>query len=90
MRECLEETGIQCHDVRPLLAFHSGVDTWLNFTHLYLSEHCEEKAPGSERRVFVPLDECMDMLFSGRIIDMLSITAILALHAERTRKRSHG
>ena len=34
-RECLEETGILCGDLVPLLAFHPTLDALHNPTHLY-------------------------------------------------------
>jgi ADP-ribose pyrophosphatase len=85
VRECFEETGVRCRKVVPLLEFHSGVDIWLNYTYLYVSRTCEvtDTVP-SDRRVFVEMEECLDMVFTGKIIDMLSITAILGLHARRT------
>ena len=36
LRECFEETGIQCTHPQPLLFFHMSVDTIYNPTHLFL------------------------------------------------------
>jgi len=89
VRECFEETGVRCRDVVPLLEFHSGVDIWLNYTHLYVSPKVEvSDAVPDDKRAFVTLEECLDMVFTGKIVDMLSITALLALHARRTRGRA--
>ncbi len=88
VRECFEETGVRCRDVVPLLEFHSGVDIWLNYTHLYISSSCEvTDAVAEDKRALIAMEDCLDMVFTGRIVDMLSITAILALHARRTLGR---
>lgn len=34
IRECLEETGVQCRNLKPLLSYHMGLDVVHNFTSM--------------------------------------------------------
>ncbi|MBL9128767.1 MAG: NUDIX hydrolase [Verrucomicrobiales bacterium] len=83
-REVLEETGLRCHDLRPLLFFHPGLDTFHNPSHLFYSRRHERVAPFRPdprevtECVWVPLRECLGMVFDGRIVDSLSIAGLLA------------
>ena len=84
VRECLEETGIRCLNLRPLLYFHPGLDTFYNPTSVFQTEDYVETNGnrGDPREVvectWVPLKQCMDMVFGGQIVDSLSIIALLA------------
>lgn len=81
-RECLEETGVACAGLRPLICFHPSLDIWKNYTHIFYTEDCREtSSPGSERRAWIPFARCLEMVFDGRISDALSILALLAFHA---------
>ncbi len=87
-RECLEETGILCHGLKPLLMFHPGLDTLYNPTHLFHTRAFEEKAApelihrdevcGQE---WVPLEKCIAMVSSQTIVDSLSVVALLSYNA---------
>lgn len=78
-RECLEETGMQCFNLRPLISYQPGLDALRNPTSIYLSEKLEERARDkAERRVWIPLSRCIDMVFSREIVDSLSIIALLS------------
>ncbi len=84
VRECVEETGIRCSALKPLVTYYPGLDNFNNRTTLFLSEHTEVVAP------FVPnpaevveiswlaMDQCMDMLSRGEILDALTVTGLLA------------
>lgn len=84
-RECLEETGIYCHDLKPLIMFHPGLDTLYNPTHLFHTQTFDHKAVpelvhkdevcGHE---WVPLERCIAMISSQTIVDSLSVVALLA------------
>lgn len=79
VRECLEESGVCCWNLKPLISYHAALDIWKNFTHIFMSEDCEEMvASDPDRRVWIPLSKCIDMVFSQQIVDSLSITALLA------------
>ena len=80
-RECLEESGVRCLNLQPLISYHAGLDSWKNPTHVFLSKDCEEESDGDpERRVWVPLRRCIEMVFEGQIVDSLSIVTLLAYH----------
>lgn len=84
VRECIEETGVCCHELKPLLVFQPGLDSLHNPTHLFFSEECEEVG---ERFIhpdevtdtcWISLSECKAMIFTGEIVDSLSIISLLA------------
>ena len=79
IRECLEETGVQCLNLKPLISYHPGLDIWKNYTCVFYSEELKEiEKDNSERRVWIPLERCIEMVFSQQIMDSLSIVALLA------------
>ena len=87
VRECLEETGMLCRNLRPLIKYEVGLDVVHNPTHIF---HTDEFVGtghnnGNGREVlgmaWVPLSECVDMIFSGRITDSFSIAALLSYRA---------
>jgi ADP-ribose pyrophosphatase len=79
IRECMEETGVRCLNPKPLISYHSGLDIWKNYTYVFYSEELEEtKENNPDRRVWIPLDRCVEMVFAQQIVDSLSILAILA------------
>jgi len=84
-RECMEETGMLCSELKPLLLFHPGLDTLHNPTHLFHTRIFEEKtAPERIHRdevcgqEWVPLEECIAMISSQIIVDSLSVIALLS------------
>lgn len=85
IRECLEETGIQCLNLRPLISYHPSLDIWKNYTHVFYSEELKEFAKENpERRVWIPLARCIEMIFAQQIVDSLSIVSLLAYHTLKT------
>jgi ADP-ribose pyrophosphatase len=79
VRECLEETGVKCSNLKQLLNYHVSLDTHKNYTHIFYSEHFEQTPLANpDRRIWIPLNRCIQMIFKGRIIDSLSIIALLA------------
>ena len=86
-RECLEESGVRCWNLKPLVSYHAGLDIWKNYTHTFFSEQCEEMvASEPDQRVWIPLPRCIEMVFEQEIVDSLSIVALLAYHTSRTRQ----
>lgn len=80
-RECLEESGVRCFNLRPLISYHAALDIWKNYTHIFLSEDCEQVvASDPDRHVWIPLPRCIGMVFARQIVDSLSIVALLAYH----------
>jgi 8-oxo-dGTP pyrophosphatase MutT (NUDIX family) len=88
VRECFEESGIECANLRPLLFYQPGLDTSDNPTHLYYTDTFAEttgshhfhsgEVSGVE---WVPLSRCFDMIGRRDIVDSFSIVALLAYHA---------
>ncbi len=84
-RECAEETGIVCRELSPLLMFHPGLDTLHNPTHLFHSREFGED-PGAAQlhgdetsgREWIPLERCISMISSCKIVDSLTIIALLS------------
>jgi ADP-ribose pyrophosphatase len=78
-RECREETGIECLDIRPLLEYLLSLDILKNPTYIYYTEKtCDMDIKMADRRVWVPLARCINMIFKRQITDSLSIIGILA------------
>ena len=74
-----------------MISYHPGLDIWKNYTCIFYSEELEEIAKdNSDRRVWVPLARCIEMMFAEQIVDSLSIVALLAYHTLRTRQAQPG
>ena len=87
IRECLEEAGVQCLNLRPLISYHPGLDIWKNYTYIFYSEELKEiEKDNSERRIWIPLEHCIEMVFAQQIVDSLSIVALLAYQMLRDRR----
>ena len=85
LRECLEESGIVCLELRPLLAYQVGLDTVCNPTQLYYAQRFKDcgftEGPHDNEvcgRAWVPLHECISMISGGAIVDGFSIIALLS------------
>ncbi len=88
IRECFEESGIQCSDLSPLLYFQPGLDTSDNPTYLFFTNTFAEPLgnqhfhPGEVCGIeWVPLSRCIGMISKREIVDSFSITALLAYHS---------
>ena len=88
IRECFEESGIQCTNVRPLLFYQPGLDTSDNPTHLFYTDTFTETAgtqhfhPDEVCGVeWIPLTRCLEMIGRRDIVDSFSIIALLACHS---------
>lgn len=84
IRECVEETGVACRNLRSLVSFHQGLDAVHNPTSVfYTSEFTDTGADNGDIRevvehLWVPMDQCVDMIFSGHIADSFSIASLLS------------
>ncbi len=82
-RECLEETGLWCKVLKPLIEFLPGLDISHNPTHVFYTEDFEETGeahsdPGEVLQLeWVPLERCISMIFSGEIQESLSMISIM-------------
>lgn len=85
VRECLEETGALCRKPRLLISFHHGLDVTHNPTHVFVSEdvavdhdlagiHSQEVSGNH----WVPLSRCAGMISGGKIVDCLTMLALLS------------
>jgi 8-oxo-dGTP pyrophosphatase MutT (NUDIX family) len=86
VRECEEETGLHCRNLKPLIYFHPGLDTNHNPTHLFSTDEFIV-TPGANvythevsECVWIPLAQCIPMIYGRQIVDSLSIIALLAYH----------
>jgi 8-oxo-dGTP pyrophosphatase MutT (NUDIX family) len=93
IRECLEETGLLCRNLKPLIFYHPGLDTFHNPTHLFYTQNFVEQNRSvynpqeTVEHAWVPLTRCIEMIFNQEIVDAFSIVAILAyqnLNVKRT------
>lgn len=84
VRECLEETGIQCNKMEPLMFFYPGTDVLHSPTHLF---SCTDWTVVEANKSFndeiydqswVSFATCMEMLMSSQIADGKSIVGLLA------------
>ena len=78
VRECFEETGIRCLDLKPLINFHPDFEYTKNYTHIFYTEDVEDIPNDNSRYVWISLQDCLSMIFAEKIADCLSIISILA------------
>ena len=84
IRECLEETGILCNEIQPLITFEPGLDITKNRTYIFnatnisITGSLDKESHEVDHTEWVPIDQCTQMIFQGDIVDGLSIVAILA------------
>jgi ADP-ribose pyrophosphatase len=94
-RECLEETGIVCGTLDPLILYQPGLDNFENATSVFVCENLTDTGdfqPDPREVldvVWMPVDECLDMIYQGKLIDALTIVGALA-YAGRDRHRLQG
>jgi len=78
-RECLEETGIYCRNLRPLIAYDPDLEYSRNHTYVFYTDETDDgqvKSVGNH--VWLPFEESLEMINQGKISDSLSIITILA------------
>lgn len=86
-RECLEETGIECSNLRRLVEYYPGLDNFNNRTTVFASKEARTVArftavPSEVTEIrWFPLEAALKMVFSGEILDALTVTALLAYKA---------
>lgn len=93
IRECLEETGLLCQNLKPLLSFHPGLDTVHNPTYLFYTDEFVETTGNNwythevPEHIWIPLPRCIEMVFAQQIVDSLSIVALLAYQTMMSSRR---
>jgi ADP-ribose pyrophosphatase len=83
-RECFEETGIRCTNLKPLFAYQPGLDILKNQTHIFYSENIEETKESADRRAWEPLKSFNEKIFSHKIMDSMTIMAYFAYEHEKS------
>ena len=84
VRECLEETGVKCRNLRSLVTYFPGLDNFNNRTSLFFSDDTSddrEFIPNPAEVVeigWLPLERCLEMVQSGEILDALTVAGLLA------------
>src|SRR5262249_29820822 len=87
VRECLEETGIECSGLRKLVEYYPGLDNFNNRTTVFLSQQTRVIKPfsGDAAEVteieWVPVADALRMVREGEILDALTVTGLLAYKA---------
>lgn len=83
-RECLEETGVMCRNLRPLVVYYPGLDNVENRTTIWHTNDVEIKAgfvPKAEEVsevAWMPLKHAINMVFKGEVLDGMSVAGLLA------------
>jgi len=86
VRECLEETGVLCTGLKPLIDYLPSMDILKNHTHIFYSEKVQEIENNmSGSRTWMPIERCIDMLFDRQIVDSMTIIALLAYTTKLNR-----
>ena len=81
IRECFEETGVKCNNLKPLISYQPSLDIWKNYTNIFFTDKFSLLLDDdSDRRLWMPLENCIEMIFSQKIVDSLSIIALLAYY----------
>ena len=78
MRECLEETGYQCKTLKPLITYDPDLEYSRNHTTVFYSKDVKDVTSHKFQCTWIPVEECLKMVFKGKIADSLSIISILA------------
>jgi ADP-ribose pyrophosphatase len=82
-RECLEETGVYCRNLRPLIAYDPDLEYTRNHTYVFYTDETNGvQAKSTDNYVWLPFEECFKMIYKGQISDSLSIITILAYKAK--------
>ncbi|GEO40324.1 hypothetical protein SAE02_44720 [Skermanella aerolata] len=90
-RECLEETGVLCEDLNPLITYWPGLDNVDNETTIYScikSRQVHPFQPNPSEVVeiaWMPLMDVMGMVMGGEIKDVFTQTAMLSFAYSRLR-----
>ncbi len=78
IRECQEETGVECKNLKYLLNYYPGLDVTYNPTYIFYSnDPIQTSIKRIDRSFWLPLDICLEMIFTGKIQDAMTIIALL-------------
>jgi len=91
-RECLEETGFFCTDLKPLISFRPGLDNVENLNSIFYSESVEERRPFAPDPAealaiaWIPIEECVALVLEQKLIDCLTVSAVLAYRCQTEQR----
>ena len=79
IRECFEETGVRCSNLKPLINYDPDLEYTRNHTHVFYTHDTENVSRQlSEKHKWLPFNDCLNMIEQGIITDSLSIITMLA------------
>ena len=79
IRECFEETGVRCSNLKLLIAYNPDLEYTRNHTHVFYTHDTENaQTQLSGKHKWLPFNDCLKMIEQGIITDSLSIITILA------------
>jgi ADP-ribose diphosphatase len=87
-RELREETGYDCHHLEPLVKFYPAPGFSEEFMHCFVASGLFESAPDADEdeeleATRLDLDEVIQMIHAGEIIDAKTIAAVLSYALQR-------
>ena len=92
VREAYEETSLRAGRLHPLVYFIPGLDTCDNPTHVFWCEDFTADAAAAhgdpheiEGLRWLSFENCLDMVFERKIMDSMTIIALLAWQTVRSR-----
>ena len=87
IRECKEETGLECRKIIKLIDYHPSLDTYHNPTSIFVSKEFKISTANHRRKsTWIGLSEALRAIFSEKITDSFSIIGLLALHHKISKK----
>ena len=89
IREGIEEAGLRCGNVRPLISYEPGMDSLHNPTKVFFAtEFVQVDSPLRDdevvERAWLPLERCIAMIFDQEIVEALSVLSLLAYQVKST------
>ena len=90
-RELREETGLEARVWEPLAVGHNSNSSTDEETFLFLASDLRPlpmgQEPDDDEELMIhrePFEDCLSRVLTGEITDILTVTALLTLHARRT------
>ncbi len=87
IRECEEESGIRCNSLTPFFDYMMGIEVTRCPTHLFYTSDFQETGVFDKREInavkWVPFPKCIEMIFTGKIKDMMTIVALLTFSGQK-------
>lgn len=94
IRECLEETGIKCNSITPFFNYMLGIEMTKCLTHLFYCSDFQVINEFDKREIenieWIPYPKCIEMIFSGKIRDSMTIVALLVYYNQKLMQGRNG